>query len=65
MQTSVRSTGFGQRICYLLTLPDPNRSVGRVICCDGRMLQLHDSGRLFVVDALLGLRYAVIEHLRS
>ena len=38
MQTSVRSTGLGRCFCYLLTLPDPRRSVGRVFCCDGAIV---------------------------
>jgi len=33
MQASGRMTGLGRCICYLLTLPDPERSVGSAMNC--------------------------------
>jgi len=28
---------YPRALCYLLTLPDPKRSAGRVTCCDGNL----------------------------
>ena len=58
MQTSVRSTGFGRCIFYLLTLPDPNLSALRKVlgmitklCTAVLALNVLSAGALFAQDA--------------